>query len=71
MSGKPEESEIEKAKKAESNRKAALAHCKARVEELNKQFAENYTKGNLTLAAQDARKMAAMMDMLADMLLGE
>jgi hypothetical protein len=62
----PEPSEIDRAKKVQEDKKKAVAYLKVRVEELDRVMAQNFTKGNFTLAAHDARKLSAILDSLAD-----
>jgi len=60
------ESQIDKAKKLTADKKAAQSYLKSKVEELDRSLAQNYAKGNFTIAAHDARRMAAMLDVLGD-----
>lgn len=63
---KPEEGEIARQKKLLEDKKRAVSYLKARAEELDHLFAQNYAKGNYTLAAHDAKRVSAIMDVLGD-----
>jgi hypothetical protein len=61
-----EETQIDKQKRAQGDKKQAVAYLKHRVEELERSMAQNYAKGSFTLAAHDARRLSATMDVLGD-----
>lgn len=63
---KEEETQIDKQKRAVGDKKHAVAYLKHRVEDLERAMAQNYAKGNFTIAAHDARKLASTMDVLGD-----
>jgi muramoyltetrapeptide carboxypeptidase LdcA involved in peptidoglycan recycling len=63
---KPEEGEIARQKKLLEDKKRAISYLKARAEDLDHQFAVNYAKGNYTLASHDAKRLAAIMEVLGD-----
>jgi hypothetical protein len=63
---KPEEGEVARQKKLLEDKKRAVSYLKARAEELDHLFAVNYAKGNYTLAAHDAERVAAIMKVLGD-----
>lgn len=65
------ETEIEKAKKQGDLKKRAAAYIKGRIEDLERSMASNYAKGFFVLAAQDARRLASNMEVLADINPGE
>lgn len=62
-----EDSQISKQKKLSDGKKAAQAYLKARVEELDRSMARNFSLGNFTLAAHDGRRLSAILDVLGEM----
>lgn len=63
---KKEEGKISKEKKLLEDKKRTQSYLKHQVEALDQKLAENFAKGNFALAAHDARRMAAMLDVLGD-----
>lgn len=61
-----EDGQITKQKKVQEDKKRTVAYLKLRVEELDRAMAQNFAKGNFTLAAHDGRKMSAILDVLGD-----
>lgn len=67
MAENPEEDgQISKAKRLQDDKKKAISYLKSRAEDLDKALAQNFAKGNFTLAAHDARRMAVILDVLGD-----
>lgn len=66
MSDPKEETQIDKQKRALEGKKHAVTYLKHRVEDLERSMAQNYAKGNFTLAAHDAKRISATMDVLGD-----
>jgi hypothetical protein len=63
---KKEDSQIDKQKRTQDDKKRAVSYLKFRVEELERSMAVNYAKGNFTLAAHDGRRLSATLDVLGD-----
>lgn len=60
------EGQITKEKKLLDDKKRAQSYLKSKVEELDHSLAQNFAKGNFTIAAHDARRMAVILDVLGD-----
>lgn len=61
-----EEGQIAKQKKLQEDKKRTVSYLKALIEETDLVFAKNFAKGNFSLAAHDARKIASMLDVLSN-----
>jgi hypothetical protein len=61
-----EDGQIAKQKKVQEDKKRTLSYLKNQVEELDRTFAKNFAKGNFALGAHDARRMAAILDVLSE-----
>lgn len=63
----PEEGgQIIKAKRMQGDKKRTVSYLKSRVEEFDRAMAQNFAKGNFALAGHDARRMAAILDVLGE-----
>ena len=61
-----EDGQISKQKKVQEDKKRSIAYLKNLVEDLDRSLAKNFAKSNYAIAAHDARRMAAMLDVLGD-----
>lgn len=61
-----EDGQISKQKKGQEDKKRSVSYLKTLVEDLDRTLARNFAKGNYALAAHDARRMAAMLEVLGD-----
>lgn len=48
------------------DKKRTMVYLKSQVKDLDRNLANNFANGNFTLAAHDARRMAALLDVLGD-----
>jgi hypothetical protein len=59
-----EESKIDAAEKMKSHKKSAVAYLKDRAQDLDASLARNFASGHYSIAAQDAKQLAAVMEVL-------
>lgn len=58
------ESKIQSAEKLKEDKKSAVAYLKARAEDLDASMAKNFAMRSYSLAAHDAKQLAAVMEVL-------
>lgn len=58
------ESKIEASEKLKEDKKGAVAYLKHRAEELDASMAKNFVAKSYSLAAHDAKQLAAVMEVL-------
>lgn len=58
------ESKIQSAEKLKEDKKGAVAYLKARAEELDASMAKHFVAKSYSLAAHDAKQLAAIMEVL-------
>lgn len=59
-----EASNIEAAEKAKAGKKHAVAYLRARASDLDASMAKHFVDGHYSLAAGDAKQLAAVMEVL-------
>lgn len=61
-----EESQIAKQKKVQDDKKRAVSYLKGLIEDLDCSLAKNFSKGNYSLAAHDAKRMSSLLAVLSE-----